>query len=280
MPQIERDPRSLQADCANCVALCCVALAFTISGDFAINKPAGVPCPHLQNDFRCGIHAQLRQRGFKGCAVYDCFGAGQRVSQVTFAGVDWRQQAHLAAPMFAAFGVMRQLHELLWHLTEALRLPAAYPIHPELRTALAETERLANLDRDALLNVEVAAHRDRVNQALRRASKLARSGVEPPGQDYSAADLIGKDLRNTNLRGGSLRGAQLIGATLCGMDFHLTDFTGTDLRAADLRRANLQTSLFLTQSQLESAIGDTTTRLPAGRTQPAHWSSAATVDHE
>jgi uncharacterized protein YjbI with pentapeptide repeats len=280
MAHIERDRRSLQADCANCVALCCVALAFVTSGDFAINKPAGVPCPHLQKDFRCGIHARLRQRGFKGCAVYDCFGAGQRVSQVTFAGVDWRQQAHLAAPMFAAFGVMRQLHELLWHLTEALALPAAQPVHPELRTALAQTERFANLDRDALLNVEVAAHRDRVNQGLRRASKLARGGVEPPGEDYSAADLIGKDLRNTNLRGGSLRGAQLIGATLRGMDFHLTDFTGADLRAADLRGANLQTSLFLTQSQLESAFGDTTTRLPATRVEPDHWASAASVDHE
>jgi len=32
------------------------------------------------------IHNDLRRHGFPGCAVYDCFSAGQQVSQVTFAG--------------------------------------------------------------------------------------------------------------------------------------------------------------------------------------------------
>ena len=72
---------ALRADCAQCVGLCCVAPAFAVSADFAIDKAAGQPCPNLQADFRCGIHAGLRDRGFRGCAVYDCFGAGQRVSR-------------------------------------------------------------------------------------------------------------------------------------------------------------------------------------------------------
>ena len=38
--------------------------------------------------------------------------------------------------MFAVLPVMRQLHELLWYLTEALALPAARPVHDELREAL------------------------------------------------------------------------------------------------------------------------------------------------
>jgi hypothetical protein len=58
-----------------------VAPAFSASADFAIDKKAGQPCPNLQADFRCGVHSQLRQRGFTGCAVFDCFGAGQYVSQ-------------------------------------------------------------------------------------------------------------------------------------------------------------------------------------------------------
>jgi len=87
----ERERLDLRADCERCFALCCVAPAFSVSADFAINKPAGQACPHLQPDFRCGIHTGLREQGFRGCTVYDCFGAGQKVSQVTFGGRDWRQ---------------------------------------------------------------------------------------------------------------------------------------------------------------------------------------------
>ena len=117
----------LQADCERCFALCCVVPAFSASADFAIDKSAGQPCPNLRPDFRCSIHHQLRPRGFPGCASYDCFGAGQQVAQVTFGGRDWREAPETAARMFQSFTVMRQLHELLWYLSEALGLPAARP---------------------------------------------------------------------------------------------------------------------------------------------------------
>ncbi len=80
----------LRGDCQRCFGLCCVALPFAASADFAVGKDAGTPCRNLQDDHRCGIHARLRQTGFTGCTVYDCFGAGQQVSQVTFGGRDWR----------------------------------------------------------------------------------------------------------------------------------------------------------------------------------------------
>ena len=44
--------------------------------------------------------------------------------------------------MFATFSIMRQLHELLWYLGEALTLDAARPVHDELAAAQAETELL------------------------------------------------------------------------------------------------------------------------------------------
>jgi uncharacterized protein YjbI with pentapeptide repeats len=268
----DSERRELHADCARCVGLCCVALEFAASADFAIDKPAGRACPNLQTDFRCAIHSNLRQNGFPGCAVYDCFGAGQRVSQVAFSGLDWRERRDLAPRMFTAFGIMRQLHELLWYLSEALALECVRSLYPELRVARSETERLADLDRVALIDVDVAAHRERVNAVLRQASELARADVRPRGIDRSAADLSGKDLRRMSLRGANLRGARLIGAKLLGMDLQLADLTGADLRGADLRAATMDTSLFVTQSQLESAIGDASTRLPTTRTRPAHWS--------
>lgn len=116
---------TLRADCGKCFGLCCVALPFSASADFAVNKDAGTPCANLRADFGCGIHARLREGGFSGCTVYDCFGAGQQVSQVTFGGTDWRQAPDTARQMFDVFPVVRQLHELLWYLTEAHWTPPA-----------------------------------------------------------------------------------------------------------------------------------------------------------
>jgi uncharacterized protein YjbI with pentapeptide repeats len=262
---------ALRADCAQCVGLCCVAPAFSVSADFAIDKVAGRPCPNLQEDFRCGIHARLRDRGFRGCAAYDCFGAGQRVSQELFPGADWRAGPGIAPRLFSAFSIARQLHELLWYVTEALQLAAARPLHSELRAARDATERLADGDAAALEAFDVAAHRQAVNVLLRRASAFARAASAGPALDRRGADLVGADLRAVDLRGADLRGAHLIAADLRGTDLALADLTGADLRDADLSGADLRDTLFLLQSQVDSARGDHRTRLPPSVRRPAHW---------
>jgi hypothetical protein len=189
---------------------------------------------------------------------------------VTFGGQDWRQAPETAEQMYEVFPIMRALHELLWYLTEALALPAASPIHGELRLAFDETERLADETPDALLVFDVAAHRDDVNALLVRTSDLVRAAV-PGGQNHRGADLIGADLRGADLRGANLRGAQLIAADLGGADLRTADVIGADLRAADLSGADLTGILFLTQSQLTAARGDPQTRLPSSLVRPTHW---------
>jgi uncharacterized protein YjbI with pentapeptide repeats len=267
-------PDRLQADCHRCLGLCCVAPAFSASADFAIHKPAGQACPNLQPSFGCGIHSDLRRRGFRGCAVYDCFGAGQRVSQITFAGRDWRQSPDIARQMFDAFAVMRQLHELLWYVSEALASKRTRPLHGELRSALEATEHMASGQADELAALDLRSHRSAVNALLRRASELMRADVPGKRPDYDGADLVGARFNGANLSGASLRGSFLIGARLRGADLRAADLTGADLRDADLGGADLTGSLFLTQSQLEAANGDTGTRLPPRLTRPAHWSRA------
>jgi uncharacterized protein YjbI with pentapeptide repeats len=239
----------LHADCTRCFALCCVAPAFAASADFAITKRAGQPCPNLRRDFGCGIHTHLRERGFAGCTVYDCFGAGQQVSQVTFAGQDWRRTPDSARRMFAVFPIMRQLHELLWYLTEAYALEPARPIRPELAAARDETARRTRGGPDQLLTLDVDTHRHGVNELLQRASDLAEA----------------------DLRGANLRGAYLIGADLRGADLRMADVIGADFRDANLRGADLTGSIFLIQSQLDAAKGDPTTTLPPALTRPTHW---------
>ncbi len=239
--------RELRADCSRCTGLCCVAPAFARSADFALDKPAGRPCPHLQSDFRCEIHARLPERGFRGCTVYDCFGAGQRLTQETFAGADWR----VAPDVLAVFETVRALHELLWYVAAALDLPAAAPVHDELRAAFAETDELAGAAPGELAHLDVDGHRGRVNPLLQRASELARAGVAGR-RELRGAVLVGADLRGQDLRGANLRGAVLVGADLRGADLGLADLTGADLRGALVDGPGLRDALFVTQAQLAS----------------------------
>jgi uncharacterized protein YjbI with pentapeptide repeats len=248
--------RVLRADCASCAGLCCVAPAFAKSSDFAIDKPAGRPCRNLEDEdgFGCTIHERLVPSGFKGCVVFDCFGAGQRITQETFAGRTWRDEPGIAVQMFALLPVVRQLHELMWLLTEALKLDEAGRVHPELRDALAETDRLAGDDAARLTKLDVDAYRSKVNPLLQRASEMARAGAGGRRADHRGANLIGRRMRGADLRGASLRGALLIGADLRDADLRRADFTGADLRGADLRGADLTGALFLTKAQLRAAV--------------------------
>ncbi|MCO1576105.1 pentapeptide repeat-containing protein [Crossiella sp. SN42] len=263
----------LRADCANCFGLCCVVPAYSASADFAITKPAGTPCPNLLADFRCGIHTQLRDRGFPGCTVYDCFGAGQQVAQHTYQGKDWRAHPEHAQEMFAVFPVVRALHELLWHLTEAERWPATSPLHPDLTRLRTELTELTELPSADLLALDVASRWKTADPLLSRASELIRA--DSPGPEHRGADFIGADLRRKRLRGANLRGTYLIGANLREADLTLADLIGADLRGAEVSGANLSEALFLTQFQVNAARGDSATRLPTGLDRPAHWTSAA-----
>lgn len=260
----------LRADCANCFALCCVAPAFTRSADFAIDKSAGSPCPNLAPDFRCGVHTQLRQKGFRGCTVYDCFGAGQKVAQVSYLGVNWKNSPGRAREMFDVFTTMRHLHELLWYLTEALANPAALELHGELRRLFDETERSTREPVPNILAIDVDARRAAVNALLLQTSELARAKFSG-SKNFRGADLIGAKLRNADLRGANLRGALLIGANLAGADLRNADVIGADFRGANLAGADLTDAIFLVQAQLDAAKGDAKTTLPGGFRPPQHW---------
>ena len=168
--------------------------------------------------------------------------------------------------------MLRQLHECLWYLTEALDLPVGAlhevgTLHEEVRTALAHVAQLTAGSPDELTILDVAAERRAVGDLLARVSDAVRGA----GPDLRNADLMGRHLRRRDLRRASLRGAYLIGADLRGMDLGTADLLGADLRAADVRGADLSRCLFLTQPQVTAARGDTSTRLPVAVSTPAHW---------
>ncbi|MGE5405382.1 MAG: pentapeptide repeat-containing protein [Candidatus Saccharibacteria bacterium] len=271
--------KHLCADCGNCFGFCCAAFYFSASDGFPNNKDAGQACGHLQEDFRCGIHNDLKEKGYRGCMAYDCFGAGQRVAQLSFAGNDWRQAPQSAQQMFEVFLKMQQLHEMLWYLTEALTYEPAHSIYSEINSILEETDQLTHLSPEMIKQLEVAGHRARVNDLLLKASELVRAEARrgrkaPVGRQPKlgrGANLMGADLRKADLRGANLRGAYLIAADLRGTDLGGTDFIGADFRDTDIRGADLSHSIYLTQSQINSAKGDQQTKVPSSIHRPEHW---------
>jgi hypothetical protein len=270
----EDDPRrDLRADCGACAALCCVAPPFAVSADFPINKPAGTPCPHLTLEYRCSIHERLRQEGFSGCAAFDCFGAGQRTTRV-IGDVTWRTDPDTAGQMFQVFEVLRPLHEILWYLEEACgRLPDG-ELREEARGRRQQTRNLAASAQGELIAADVAARQAETGVFLEQVSRVLRGDTEL-GIDLRGADLAGRRLHRADLRRADLRSACLIRTDLRGADLRLTDLLGADLRGADLRAANLSDAVFVTQSQVQAAVGDVSTTLPGALTRPTHWSTKA-----
>ena len=184
----------LRADCSRCAGLCCVAPAFAASADFAIDKPAGVACPQPAGRLPLRHPRRLRERGFPGCTVFDCFGAGQRVTQGTFGGRSWREAPELAAAQFAVLPVVRQLHEIALvpgRGRGAAGRRAAAPPRSAPRasgpSALADGTR-----RGAAPPSTSARHRREVGELLARVSELVRGPARP---DRRGADLVGRDLR-------------------------------------------------------------------------------------
>ncbi len=258
----------LAADCSQCFALCCVVLPFSAVSGFGVDKPGGTPCLNLADDDRCSIHSTLRADGWPGCTVFECFGAGQQVSQVTYEGVSWRERDNLAE-MGAVLSVMRQLHEMLLHLGEVARRspdPAAATVESDIVAFTAEGP-------DALLALDLDDLHRRVGTLLEVASTRLRSAWSDSA-DLSRRDLAGADLRGHDLRGARLRGALLIKADLRACDLTDAELLGADLRDGDVRGADLSRALFLSQAQTNAMRGDSATRLPDRINRPPYWPAA------
>jgi uncharacterized protein YjbI with pentapeptide repeats len=100
--------------------------------------------------------------------------------------------------------------------------------------------------------------------------------------DLSEANPLGAQLHGAFLDGANLRGAMLMGADLSGASLSRADLTGAilngahftvgtpsganlsgaNLSAADLRGADLRGARYLTQRQIDAALGDSGTKLP------------------
>lgn len=258
--------QNLKIDCSKCFGLCCVALFFSKCDGFPADKVAGKPCLNLKDNFSCKIHQSLHDQGFKGCTTYDCFGAGQKVAQVNYEAVSWKENLNVAKQMYDDFIVVRQLHEMMWYLTDALTFILPKDLKENLRLLIKETEKLT----EEPTKVEIDAHRLKVNTCLKEVQAHVSQKVAG-NQIISGTDFIGKNLTKKSLKGADLAGALLIAANLRRTNLSGANLIGADLRDADLRDADLSDCLFLTQIQVNSAKGNAQTKLPRWIVRPSYW---------
>jgi hypothetical protein len=168
-------PFDLVRDCARCAALCCVAHPFSSSEDFAFDKDADERCRHLTADDRCSVHRTLVERGMRGCALYDCHGAGQHVTARL--GGD---PALRSPELLEAFRVMRTLHEWMALLTTARSHRASAPLSTDIAAVLVALEAAASAPTRDLLEADLRPLRRAVDDLLRRLRpRFAKGGGLP-----------------------------------------------------------------------------------------------------
>ncbi len=260
--------KKLTIDCAHCSGLCCIALYFAKTEGFPADKPSGKPCQNLRPDFRCAIHTKLIPSNMKGCLAYDCFGAGQKVTQDIYQGKNWQTAPEIAKQMFAVFLIVFQLHQMLWYLVEAATINSEEGSASDIEALIFENAKMTQLSPDEILALDIEKYRSKVNEILKEIS--ARFAGKQADQRRTT-DYIGKNFKRANLDGQDFHMALLIASNLEGCSLRGANFLGADLRDTNIKNTDVSKSVFLTQMQVNAATGNHSTKLPANLVHPTAW---------
>src|SRR5262249_872161 len=114
----------------------------------------------------------LVERGFRGCAIYDCHGAGPRVTRAFAGRPDCDRERN------EAFLILRVVHELLWLLTQAQALRTGLrpvraddvdrEIERELEREIDALDAIAGLPPTELRALDLRPHLARARATLKR----------------------------------------------------------------------------------------------------------------
>ena len=259
----------LKIDCKNCSGLCCVSLYCIKTDGFPANKEAGIPCAYLGSDFGCNIHSKLLEKNYKGCIAYDCFGAGQRATELCLSNGTWKTNSRQADIIFETFMIVFQLHQMLWYLVEAFQLTSDNKLKSAIDELILENEQMAEMLPENCSKADLSSYRLKVNTILKQISSAL--SISASATRHSDMTYLGKNFKKVNLDGKDFSMSLMIAANLTGCSLKKTNFLGADIRDANVKDTDLSESIFLTQMQINSAIGNKNTRLPDNLSRPAHW---------
>lgn len=258
----------LKIECSKCSGLCCTALYCTKTDGFPEDKAAGVPCVNLMPDFRCAIHSQLKKKQMRGCLAYDCFGAGQAVTQMYPHGKNWKENPKQAEEIFNVYLYVLQLHQMLWYLTDAFSATLEIQVKKDIEALILENEQMTSQPPAAILAQDLDTYRTKVNTLLKQVIKHMSANSASGG---ASKKFFGKNFKKTDLEKTDFSMSLMIAANLKGCHLRGSNFLGADLRDAVIEDTDLSECLFLTQMQINSAKGNANTKLPAGLCHPVSW---------
>lgn len=256
---------SMQSDCAQCSGLCCTALFFSKMDGFPENKTAGKPCVNLLGDFRCKIHSQLENQKMKGCIGYDCFGAGQQVTQTIYKGQTWRTLPEQSQEIFDVFCTVFRMRQMNYFLTQAMILKGGKPVKDDILLLLEENRYICQSYPEIILSFDIEGYQQRVNIILKQVCSLYR------GKKQSIQDFVGKSFKGKDMRGLDFSGRLLIGADFSNCILKGAIFLGADTRDADFSNTDMRDAVFLTQGQINWAKGNRNTKIPDHLIYPVTW---------
>jgi len=260
----------LKIDCSKCSGLCCVALFCSKMDGFPEDKPAGKPCINLQEDFRCKIHAELIKQKMKGCLGYDCFGAGQKVSQTIYHNANWQTDQAKSQEIFDVFLVVFQVHQILYFLAEAKTMIPARELWNNVNALIKKGRDICNASPQEILAFDIDEYKKQVNECLRKVSSLI-SLKDNHNKEEHKMNFVGKKFKEKNFDGMDFTMTLLIATNFEGCSFNGANFLGADTRDTNFNSADLSDAVFLTQGQINSAKGNLVTKLPSHLSSPITW---------
>lgn len=260
---------NLGINCKDCSGLCCVALYFNQSDGFPENKKAGKPCVNLNKDYTCKIYTQLETKQLKGCIAYDCFGAGQKVTQEWKLKGAWNSNDLIKQDIFRSFEINQLLNQIMWYLLEAYTICDDSDIN-RINHLILENINYTRMEPKELLACDIETYRKNVNVELKQlTTKIAKQSINKIESKFQ----FEKDFSTQDISYMDFTMAYLIGSNLDGCKLRYTNFLGTDLRDVSIKNTDLTESIFLTQFQVNSMLGNKYTVLPDGLTYPVKWSN-------
>lgn len=264
------DYNEFRINCDNCSGLCCVALYFSRYDGFPSDKNAGEPCRYLDGGFRCPIHGELGTKQMKGCLAYDCCGAGPIVTTL-YPGRNWKSDPGIAGEIFDVFVKTFYLQQILWYLTEIPNLLPTEPIWEESRFHISELRCVLGSSPEEILKFDMENFKLKVNPLFKNTIEFVRMVFKHPNGVPRKTNLFAHNFKGARLDGVDFSSSLLIAANLENCRLTGSCFLGADLRDANIKNADLSECIFLTQSQLNSAIGNGRTRIPGRLTRPLTW---------
>jgi len=266
----EKRLKEFKIDCSQCSGLCCTALFFSKTDGFPENKIAGKPCSKLMDNYSCNIHHELEMRKMKGCMGYDCFGAGQYVTQNIYKGDTWKTLKDKSREIFDVFTMVFQLYQIRYFLEEARTIITAKELWSDIESLINENEELCNSTAENIVEIDIEKYRNKVNILLREVCNSITMCFEKSNNKV-ATDLFGRNFKNRNMSGLDLSMKLLIATNFDGCKLDGTIFLGADTRDTNFSNADLREAVFLTQQQINSSKGNRNTKLPKHLDYPITW---------